>query len=77
MGPNHGPGFVQEYTNSVRRFKIIDDGVNLSVVHLPSFVDSDQLHRRDYNVVPQIMPNGEEGLTVFQAFSRKRLICHI
>lgn len=71
MGPNHGPGFVQEYTNSVRRFKIIDDGVNLSVVHLPSFVDSDQLHRRDYNVVPQIMPNGEEGLTAFSGVFQK------
>jgi len=27
--------------------------------------DAANLHRRDYNVTPQIMPNGQEGLTAF------------
>ncbi len=65
MGPTHGPGFVQEYTNQIRRFRINDDGVNLSVTHLPGFTDANQLHRRDYNVVPQILPNGQQGATAF------------
>jgi hypothetical protein len=65
MGPDHGPGFKQEYTNSIRRFSIDDDGVRLSIKHLKTTVDSVNLHRRDYNVVPQIMPSGEEGLTAF------------
>lgn len=65
MGPNHGPGFIQEYTDQVRRFRISDNGVNLSVLHLPSWTDTEQLHRRDYNVAPQIMPNGQEGLSAF------------
>ncbi|MBN8678000.1 MAG: T9SS type A sorting domain-containing protein [Chitinophagales bacterium] len=65
MGPAHGPGFVQEYTSQVRRFRINDDGVNLSVTHLPAFTDVNQLHRRDYNVVPQILPNGQQGITAF------------
>lgn len=65
MGPAHGPGFVQEYTNQIRRFRINDDGVNLTIVHLPAFTDANQLHRRDYNVVPQILPNGQEGATAF------------
>ncbi len=63
--PENNPTFTQEYTNQIRKFKIIDDGITLSVVHLPSITDSENLHRRDYNVVPQIMPNGEQGLTAF------------
>jgi len=65
MGPDHGPGFSQIYTNAIRKFLINDDGINLSVTHLPSIIDAANLHRRDYNVVPQIMPNGQEGLTAF------------
>ncbi len=65
MGPDHGPGFSQIYTNAIRKFTINDDGVNLSVTHLPSVIDAVNLHRRDYNVVQQIMPNGQEGLTAF------------
>ena len=65
MGPTHGPGFKQEYTNAIRKFTVKDDGANLKVTHLPSFVDATNLHRRDYNVAPQIMPNGQEGLTAF------------
>lgn len=65
MGPNHGPGFIQEYTNAIRKFKIQDDGVNLTITHQPPVIDPTNLHRRDYNVAPQIFPNGQEGLTAF------------
>ena len=65
MGPNNGPGFIQVYTNSSRKFTISDDGTTLVVNHLPAIVDATNLHRRDYNVVPQIMPTGQEGLTAF------------
>lgn len=65
MGPDHGPGFEQEYTNAVRRFLLEDDGVNLDVTFLEPFYDEQNLHRRDYNVVPQIMPDGQQGLTAF------------
>jgi len=65
MGPNNGPGFIQVYTNAIRRFTINDDGVTLSVSHFPEIYDATNLHRRDYNVVPQIMPSGQEGLTAF------------
>lgn len=65
MGPTHGPGFMQEYTNQIRKFKISDDGRVLNVTHLPAFTDAQQLHRRDYNVAPQIMPDGREGATAF------------
>lgn len=71
MGPAHGPGFVQEYTDQIRKFKINDDGNLLTVTHLPTWTDTDQLHRRDYNVVQQIMPNGQEGLTAFSGVFQK------
>jgi Secretion system C-terminal sorting domain len=65
MGPTSGPGFFQEYTDAIRRFNIVDDGINITVTHLPEWTDSLNLHRRDYNVSPQILPTGEEGLTAF------------
>ena len=65
MGPGHGPGFTQEYTNSVRKFEIVDNGTIINITHLASFIDSAQLHRRDYNAESQILPNGNEGITMF------------
>ena len=71
MGPGHGPGFFQEYTDEIRRFKIHDNGQILSVEMLPTIRDTNELHRRDYNVVHQIMPNGEEGITAFSGVFQK------
>lgn len=65
MGPTHGPGFTQEYTNSIRRFTLTDDGTTIVINHLPAYIDSENLHRRDYNAVAQILPNGQEGITMF------------
>ncbi len=65
MGPTSGPGFIQEYTNAVRRFTLADDGTTLTINHLIPWTDAANLHRRDYNVSPQILPNGEEALTAF------------
>ncbi|MDP3929834.1 MAG: T9SS type A sorting domain-containing protein [Bacteroidota bacterium] len=65
MGPTSGPGFFQEYTNAIRKFRLSDNGTQLSITHLPSLVDAINLHRRDYNVVPQILPTLEEGITAF------------
>jgi len=71
MGPNHGPGFIQKYTEQARRFHINDDGTTLSVTHLQAWTDAEQLHRRDYNVAPQIMPDGQEGITAFSGVFQK------
>jgi len=65
MGPDHGPGFIQEYTNQIRKFRLMDDGKTIHIEHLPSITDSLNLHRRDYNVTAQIMPDRREGLTAF------------
>ncbi|MCB9244958.1 MAG: T9SS type A sorting domain-containing protein [Flavobacteriales bacterium] len=70
MGPDHGPGFKQEYTNAIRSFKIVHTDTSLLITDRRTQYDSVNLHRRDYNVVPQIMPNGEQGLTAFSGVFR-------
>lgn len=63
--PMNNPTYVQEYTNAIRKFNLEDDGINLTITHLPTFSDTVNLHRRDYNAVPQILPDGTEGITMF------------
>jgi hypothetical protein len=63
--PVGNPTFTQAYTNEIRKFKISYDGSNLVINHLPYINDPVNLHRRDYNAVPQIMPDGKEGMTAF------------
>jgi hypothetical protein len=63
--PMGGPSYTQVYTNQIRRFTIADDGVTMTINHLAGFTDAANLHRRDYNAVPQIMPDGKEGITAF------------
>lgn len=63
--PMGGASYTQIYTDAIRKFTLQDDGVNLTITHLPALNDANNLHRRDYNAVAQILPNGAEGLTIF------------
>ena len=65
MGPDSGSGFIQNYTDEIRKFEINDDGTNLSIANYSAQTDTNNLHRRDYNMSPQIFPNGESGFTMF------------
>jgi hypothetical protein len=65
QGPNFGPGFIQQYTNAIRRFTIDDDGTNLAISNYEATVDTVNLHRRDYNLVAQVFPDGSQGYTAF------------
>lgn len=65
IGPGNGPGFIQEYTDEIRKYEVIDDGTNLSITNYIAINDAANLHRRDYNMAPQVFPNGEVGLTMF------------
>jgi len=73
MGPDHGPGFIQEYTNQIRKFDILDNGTTITINHLSVSTDETNLHRRDYNLVAQIMPNGQQGLTAFSGVFQTNL----
>jgi hypothetical protein len=65
MGPNHGPGFIQEYTNAIRKFNLSNDGSTITVNHLEPHIDEMNLHRRDYNAEPQILENRESGIIMY------------
>jgi hypothetical protein len=63
--PMNHPSFTQEYTNAIRKFHLEDDGTTLMVSHYSSVTDTAAFHRRDYNVAPQILADGQEGLMSF------------
>lgn len=65
MGPTHGPGFTQTYSNQIRKFNILDNGTLLGVNNISIITDSVNLHRRDYNALPQILPNLSQGITAY------------
>lgn len=69
-GPENGPGFFQEYSNAIRSFRLLDNGRNLAILDYRELKDSLALHRRDYNMVPQIFPDGELGYTIFSGVFR-------
>jgi hypothetical protein len=62
-GPDHGPGFQQEYTNQIRVFSIPEQS-ELTFLIDTIITDPVHLHRRDYNLLPQIFSDGEYGLTI-------------
>lgn len=64
-GPDHGPGFFQEYTNQIRKFSIEDNNGKWQLKNYTAITDSLLLHRRDYNLLMQLDSNGKEMLTIF------------
>ena len=62
--PMGNPTFTQAYTNQIRKFNIDNSGTQLSYNNYSEITDAVHLHRRDYNLLPQIFPNGEEGMMI-------------
>lgn len=62
--PMNNPTFTQTYSNQIRKFTIDNSGSNLSYANYESTTDAVHLHRRDYNLVPQVFPDGELGYTI-------------
>ncbi len=56
------PGSNGTYTNQVRRFTIVDDGVNLSVTGASATIPLPEYRRRDLNVFPVLGPDGIGGV---------------
>ena len=72
IGPDHGPGFTQEYTDQIKKFTISHiNGSNLKIEYYNSVTDTAILHRRDYNMVPQIAGNGNQSLVAFSGVFQK------
>lgn len=58
--PMGGPSFTQQYTNAVRRFAVQQPLSNTPQVSWESpFQNAQLMHRRDYNVLPQVDAQGK------------------
>lgn len=64
-GPDHGPGFSQQYTNQVRKFSLSESGKGLHIENYAAVTDTALLHRRDYNLLNQYDEQGKEMLTIY------------
>ena len=62
--PMGNPTFTQEYTNQIRMFRIDNSGSQLNFSNYTTITDPIHLRRRDYNLLPQIFPDGEPGFTI-------------
>ena len=62
--PMNNPTFVQTYLSKIQKFSIDNSGAQLSFSNYVEVSDAVHLHRRDYNLVPQVFPDGEEGYTI-------------
>ncbi len=62
--PMGNPSYTQTYTNQIRKFKIDNTGDQLSISDYEAITDEVHLHRRDYNLLPQIFPDGSDGFTI-------------
>jgi len=62
--PVGNPTYTQTYTNQIRKFTIDNRGEQLSYANYTTITDPVHLRRRDYNLLPQIFPDGTEGFTI-------------
>jgi hypothetical protein len=62
--PMNNPTFVQTYLSKIQKFTIDNSGAQLSFSNYSEVTDAVHLHRRDYNLVPQVFPDGQEGYTI-------------
>ena len=62
--PMGNPTYTQTYTNQIAKFAINNSGNQLSFSNLITITDPVYLRRRDYNLLPQVFPNGELGFTI-------------
>lgn len=56
--------YTQSYSNQIRKFKLDNSGSQLSFSNYSTVTDVVHLHRRDYNLLPQVFPDGTEGYTI-------------
>lgn len=62
-GPTHGPGFTQVYSPQIRKFTV-NNSPSLSYQLTQVITDPVHLRRRDYNLVPQVLPSGQLGYVI-------------
>ncbi|MCB0820831.1 MAG: hypothetical protein KDC13_09420, partial [Bacteroidetes bacterium] len=68
--PMGGPSYTQTYTETVRRFRIVDDNGNAAIEYEASWNDPTHFHRRDYNLAPSRNNDGTHSLMAFTGVFR-------
>lgn len=63
--PMGHPSYVQTYTEAIRKFWWADNAGQLIWGIDTAISDPVHLHRRDYNLLPQVLADGSSGLTIF------------
>lgn len=69
--PHNGSSFSQTYTESIRSFRMEDSAGYPVIRNYAEQIDTANFHRRDYNLVPQVFPNGDLGYTGFTGVFQK------
>lgn len=62
--PMDMPSFTQTYHSGYETFNVLWEGDSFSVENVESTSDPIHLRRRDFNLLPQIFPDGSEGFTI-------------
>lgn len=62
--PVGNPTFTQSYTNQIRKFRLASPSEELAILSYEAITDPVHLRRRDYNLIPQIFPDGSQGYTI-------------
>jgi hypothetical protein len=68
--PHGNPSYSQTYTNAIRTFRVTNGLSGLAILDYSEITDSQELHRRDYNMAEQIFPDGSFGFTAFSGVFR-------
>lgn len=73
MGPDHGPGFIQQYQDGYISFNILDNGKDITIQNFDKVTERKYLHKRDYNLLPQLDVNGRQFLTAFSGVFKHQI----
>lgn len=62
--PMGNPTYTQTYVDGMKKFNLLNQGVSITVNNYTVITDQVHLHRRDYNLVPQVFPDGSLGYSI-------------
>lgn len=71
--PFDGPSFTQAYTDAIRRFQLVGDGLRKEVVFLSEWKNEKLFHRRDLNVLTQQAGDGKPYQIAFSGVFQPEL----
>jgi len=71
--PMGGPSFTQTYTDGLLRFTIDTVGPAITATTISTQTDAEHLHRRDYNLLPQILPDGRHAYTIYSGVFQREV----